>query len=437
MQGGILGYALAFAWVMATRKLSDHQRKIYIKNRTKDILRSAYQSVPYYREVMKATGYNPMKDYTGPEDLRLIPVLKKEIIHKKGSAAFTQEGADFSKCFTDSTSGSTGIPLKYYQTHFEQSIAIAKWLRVFFANGYSPFQKVMALVAPKRVKRGTSWIQRLGILRRKAVNYVESPPEEMFDILLSYKPDVLYGNRSHLDMMAMELRKRGVDPKSLNLKLLIGTAEVIRERNRALYRQAFGVEVIESYGCVEIGVMAYETPERNGLRLCDDCVYFEFLNENDEPASPGELARVVVTDLTKKLMPFIRYGIGDWAIFEYVSGSKAEEKHRVIKRIVGRDNELIPLPNATSLSVHELEVTVEKYNAIDQFRVIQVHIDEYEILLATSVECFHKILDELLEDLRSIGSRHGCNLNFRVTRVNQIPPDETGKTRTFISLLDK
>jgi phenylacetate-CoA ligase len=105
--------------------------------------------------------------------------------------------------------------------------------------------------------------------------------------------------------MAMEMYRRGI--RAEGLKLLRVGAEIIHENNRQLYRKQFGVEAIENYGSIEMGVVAYETQEHDGLHLCEDLTYFEFLDENGKPVRPAQVGRVVVTDLTATLMPLIRY----------------------------------------------------------------------------------------------------------------------------------
>ena len=119
--------------------------------------------------------------------------------------------------------------------------------------------------------------------------------QELVDILLSYKPQVLYGTRASLEFMALELKQRGVKPDGL--KLLLGAGDVIHKNTRKFLTRQFGVELTECYGSAETGVMAYETPRRDGLHICHDLTYFEFLDDEAIPVLPGEAGRVVVTDL--------------------------------------------------------------------------------------------------------------------------------------------
>ena len=419
----------AFHQVMRDIKLPRAKLNDLINKRLREVLVSAYLNVPYYREVMRSVGYDPKKDYSGPSDLQVLPITTKEDIKERGITSFIREGTNLSKVFSDSTSGSTGIPLRIYKTRYERAVQIAKWLRVLFVNGYSLNHKVMAPVSPDRAKEGRSLFQKFGILRRLPIDYLHYSPKEMVDIFLSYNPDVLYGNRSHLDLMALELKQRKIKPEKFNLKLLISTAEVICDSNRKLYRKQFGIELTDTYGSVEMGTMAYETRSYNGLRLAEDLTFFEFLDKNNREVSEGEPGRVIVTDLIGKLMPFIRYDQGDWIFYDKVkclSGAMCLK----LKRIIGRENDFALLPDKTRIPAHDLYKLVAKFDDIVQYRIVQRNLNLFEILIVADTPYFLSIREEVMGKLRK---RFPLTVNFEVKQVNKIDPDPTGKIRTFVS----
>src|SRR5512142_703315 len=135
----------------------------------------------------------------------------------------------------------------------------------------------------------------------------------MTDALLEYKPDVIYSGRSFLEFMCAELERRGVRPTTP--KLVVATNEMIREGSRELIRRHFGVDLTESYGSVEMGVLASDTPARDGLRLCEDLTFFERREEGGTPVQAATVGRILVPALTATLMPFIRYEQGERVLF--------------------------------------------------------------------------------------------------------------------------
>lgn len=225
-------------------------------------------SVPHYREQMRNAGYDPQRDFSGPEDLRVLAVTRKDDI-KSSPQSFVQinEADRLQRYFSDRTSGSTGMPLTVYRSPDERTVQIAKWLRVLMLNDYRPTDKVLSFTSPGRLAEGRNILQRFGLLRRLAIDYT-LPPAVLADALVRYRPDVVYGVRTSLLMVAEELLRRGMPVPPI--KLLVAGGEVIDTQTRNLCREVFGTDITETYGSVEMGVMAYQQRGRQGLNLIED-----------------------------------------------------------------------------------------------------------------------------------------------------------------------
>ena len=419
----MISYARAFFEVMGNRKLSPEQLAQHKSRRLREVLISAYKHVPYYRRLMNSIGYNPEIDFRGPGDLFHFPVTTKADLKRNDLKSFIKAGVDLARCFSDSTSGSTGIPLTVYRDHYERAIQISKMLRTFFINGYSIHDKVLTVASPARLKNGQSFLRHFGILRWQPINYL-LPPGKMVDILLEYKPVVLHGNRSHLDNIALELLRRNIQYKKL--KLIVVTAEIIDKHTRRLYKEAFGLEPIETYGSTEVGIIAYETPERNGLKLCDDFFIFEFLDHENKPVAPGEAGRVLVTYLYGKIMPLIRYDQGDLICYQEMPGQDGMR----ITKVIGRDDDLAVLPDGSTRPFHDFYEIMDQYQQINQFRVVQKTMNLFEILIAAKSSYFDACKKEILDQLHR---SFPANCSFKLTRVDSIEPDPSGKLRMLIS----
>jgi phenylacetate-coenzyme A ligase PaaK-like adenylate-forming protein len=111
----MISHARAAVHLIKNTKMSPEKVGVHVHQRLREVLLSAYRHVPYYRDLMKNIGYNPFSDYSGPEDLSHFPVTTKKDIKQYGIQGFTKEGCDLSNCFSDLTSGSTGIPLTVYR----------------------------------------------------------------------------------------------------------------------------------------------------------------------------------------------------------------------------------------------------------------------------------------------------------------------------------
>ena len=95
--------------------------------------------------------------------------------------------------------------------------------------------------------------------------------------------------------------------------LPISKASVGGEAFPAALRDVFtarGIHAYQSYGTADCGLIAYETPAREGL-VIDEGVIVEIVRPGTgEPVADGEVGEVVVTVLNRDY-PLVRFGTGD------------------------------------------------------------------------------------------------------------------------------
>ncbi len=82
-----------------------------------------------------------------------------------------------------------------------------------------------------------------------------------------------------------------------------------------------GGTALDAYGTSELGIVAAETLEKNGLWEIPEMAVLEVLDpETLEPVPDGEKGELVVTALSRTLMPMLRFRTGDLAIAERREG---------------------------------------------------------------------------------------------------------------------
>jgi phenylacetate-CoA ligase len=133
-------------------------------------------------------------------------------------------------------------------------------------------------------------------------------------LLQDFRPAGLCGTPSFVLHIAESMVEQGGDPRALGIRWGMFGAEPWTEGMRGAIERAFGCRAHDVYGLSEIigpGV-AGECETRSGLHVCDD----HFLPEIVDPATgaplpPGSEGELVLTTLTKRAMPMIRYRTGD------------------------------------------------------------------------------------------------------------------------------
>jgi len=113
---------------------------------------------------------------------------------------------------------------------------------------------------------------------------------------------LIYGYASAL----AELARHVIGRRLAMPRTLIGvysTAKMLDPQQRELMRQAFGCRVLNQHGCREVPNIAWEC-RHGGMHISADPVYLKSVRMQDEE-------RLLVTSLTNRLMPFIRYDLED------------------------------------------------------------------------------------------------------------------------------
>ena len=136
------------------------------------------------------------------------------------------------------------------------------------------------------------------------------PVDEQVDIIEGLRPGALYGNRSHLMLIAEELTRRG--RRLPQLQLVVSSSETLRDEDREVLRAALSTRVHDLYGLAEFETIAWEDPAASGYQVLACRVLVEVLRDG-RPATPGEVGELVVTGLDNPIMPLLRYRTGDLA----------------------------------------------------------------------------------------------------------------------------
>jgi len=131
--------------------------------------------------------------------------------------------------------------------------------------------------------------------------------ELQLQAMAELKPEAYIGTPSFLKILVEKAAEAGTDIGSLKKALLGGEAFPPSLRDWLAER---GIQAYQSYATADLGLIAYETPAREGLVL-DEGVIVEIVRPGSgDRVADGEVGEVVVTTLNPD-MPLIRFGTGD------------------------------------------------------------------------------------------------------------------------------
>jgi len=163
------------------------------------------------------------------------------------------------------------------------------------------------------------------------------------DLIIDFKPEVLCCSPSYALTLADEFAKRGISADEISLKYAVLGSEPWTEIIRHHIEEKLGVHATNIYGLSEIigpGVSMEDFEEKGGSYIWEDHFYPEILDPiTKEPVPFGEEGVLVITTLTKKAMPLLRYWTNDITSLYYEENSKRTMVK--MKPILGRADDML------------------------------------------------------------------------------------------------
>jgi len=163
------------------------------------------------------------------------------------------------------------------------------------------------------------------------------------DLILDFKPEVICCSPSYALTIADELANRGISAEEISLKYAVLGSEPWTEIIRGHIEKRLGLHATNIYGLSEIigpGVSMEDWEEKGGSYIWEDHFYPEILDPVTKlPVPYGEEGVLVITTLTKKAMPLLRYWTNDITSLYYDTNAKRTMVK--MKPIVGRADDML------------------------------------------------------------------------------------------------
>jgi len=392
--------------------------------------------VPFHRERLNAAGYRPGMEVTAELWAR-IPVVSRRELQELGSKAVSPHLPEEHGSFmTDSTSGSTGVPLHFAKSDHVQTIWSAITLREALWHRRDFRLKLGAL---KRDPEGLSFAPAGRAYPDWAAPFAAvyaTGPATVLDSrcttaeraawLLQEKPAYLVGFPGLIRDVAQDFLERGIPFTSL--KGVNTRGEPVDPELREISRRAFGAEVTDMYSANEVGYIALQCPEAEQFHVQSESALVEVLDGAGRPCAPGEIGTIVVTPFHNFAMPMLRYALGDLA--EVGTPCACGRGLPVLRRILGRARDTLALPSGTRRYARLEIKALQQVPGIVQFQVVQKTLYDIEMKLVTR----RKLGPEDEAALRAeIKKSLGDYLSVVFTYHDEIPRAPSGKYFDFLS----
>jgi phenylacetate-CoA ligase len=338
-------------------------------DRLRSLLKHAYDTTRYYRELFDDMGLRPQDIRSLSDYARYVPPLEKRHVRERLEDLVSSEWKD--RCEMGLTSGSTGMPTRYaHPKSFPMYIALWAW--VDSMCGLEGGERTLHLWGNEFGGGRYHIFESQNNTHRFSIYCL--PPngfEELLDLIVEWRPEFIYGYASLLTAVAEALEERG--HRALGVKALRTTSEKLFDRQRETMERVFGGPVFDHYASLEIYSLGIECSEHEGMHLFSPLRLFELEPLDECDSQTGEL---LVTDLVNVAMPFLRYRIGDVVTLDRRPCHCGRRLPRAT--IYGRASDLIRLRDGSILGSHFFDDLVEP-ERVERYRIHQRSLDRLDV----------------------------------------------------------
>jgi len=397
------------------------------------ILDRAARVIPAYRG---NPGVAPRRTGEALDVLRSWPLLDMEHF-RRNPDQYRDPEHGFHRCITLYTSGSTGTPKKIVRdTRAEQlnyAYTEARWRNTAGVKLGDRWVMIGGqLVVPVERKRPPFWVAAypMGQLYMSSYHLQPEFAEDYMRALRAWSPAYLLGYASSLNTLAEFAEQTGI---TLNLQCILSNAEPLYAHVRERLQRVFRCRVVDTYGATEGAFMGFEC-RAGKMHISPDFGVFEILRDDGTPCVAGELGRAVVTGLTNRAMPLIRYPNGDQVAWAPTQECDCGCSFPILERIEGRSDDMLQLPNGRRIG--RLDPVFKGGFPIREAQIAQINNETIEVRLVPETRSdgtgsrWNADYDaQLMAELRA---RIGPDVPIRIRLVDSIPRGRNNKFKAVV-----
>jgi phenylacetate-CoA ligase len=365
-------------WNPEAERLDPDARTRLQTARLRETVDWARARVGFYRERLPSTPRERL------EDLAALPFTRKTDLREHYPfGLFAVPPADVARLHA--SSGTKGKPTVVGYTREDLDVWREVMARMMVAAGGRPGDLLHNAFGYGLFTGGLGFHQGAERIGMTVVPASSAQTARHQLLLQDFRPAGLCATPSFALHIAEAMRAAGGAPDRCGLRYGMYGAEPWSEGMRRALEEAFGCPAYDIYGLSEVigpGV-AGECAARDGMHVADDHFLPEIVDPaSGEPVPAGREGELVLTTLTKRAMPLVRYRTGDLSAF--VPGACGCGRTSVrIRRIKGRSDDIL-IVRGVNLYPSEVEATLLALT--DLAPHYQLIVDRRETMAALEVE---------------------------------------------------
>jgi phenylacetate-CoA ligase len=348
-------------------KLPEQEANTQLLMELRGLMSFVYKNSSWWRQRLGANFLERTMHLSLEDLMQQVPVLDRPTLQKFSRwMHIWVKGSNPKNYFVNATSGSTGQPVQvtkyspdYAPRHQAIRLLDAKWQRRDLTARTIYLNRAGEQEIHKPESEPYTYLGATGSV--SAYNASKMTASQMLQVVKNSGATNLVTIGFIAKLIAEEQQK---DPTGkFYLDQIITFADRVDPDLRALVHELFGAKICDRYSSEEFGYLAIQCPYHDHLHVLQFNNFVEILDENGNACPVGVSGRVVVTSLTNRAMPLIRYQIGDTASWAEPCQAGITlpvlnpEVTRIRDRVVGDDGEVFVPGTATAAFIHYKEVS--------------------------------------------------------------------------------
>lgn len=409
--------------------LNLHKTPDQIKTEQFELLKNslilAYENVPYYTEIFDKVSFNPF-EFNNEKELEKLPLLDKATIRKNFNKL---QNPNFStnKLKLNTTSGSTGEKLKFYQPkELTYTINAAFMYRFYVLHGVMPKDKRVTIGGRRFTNKPPYWsynrFENQLLLSSHHLNHTTG--KDYINKINEFKPVFIQGHPNSILYLA-NLINNDYARLTVPIKAIFTTGETLIEENRAKIEIAFRTGVFQQYGSGESCFSAQETSEQEGYMLNYEHGFVEMIGD-------GKYKEIIATSFQNEAMPFIRYRIGDLVHPISIEKQRKYPLPYLFDEVLGRIDDILMSENEEQILPVAIRMLIKPYLFDNtNYQLIQKSINDFDLKLVDLEKSI--VVKDIVQRLKLV---LGNNAKFQILYVESLISDG-GKIRNIINNIGK
>jgi phenylacetate-CoA ligase len=280
--------------------------------RLRAVVELAFENVPLFRSRMEERGLRP-EALESLADIEKLPfTVKNDLRDHYPFGLFASPMQEIVRLHA--SSGTTGKPIVVAYTHEDIEVWTSVMLRTFACYGLHRGDIVQNAYGYGLFTGGLGAHYGAEALGATVVPASGGNTDRQIMLLRDFGVTAICCTPSYFTHMIERAGELGVDMKALPLRVGVFGAEPWSDAMRVRIERDSGIKAFDIYGLSEIigpGVAA-ECSQQDGLHVFEDHFYPEIIHpETGEVLPDGAEGELVLTTLSKKAMPMIRYRTRD------------------------------------------------------------------------------------------------------------------------------